>query len=135
MVNIALASDGEVQNVLWLPGARRPTVWLVDDQRGEFKRAFASTLLGRRVGHGSQKVLAKVAGTSEATYRRWEDPAQPHLPDAWQLKLIAEHLECDAGDLLDPEQLTDRESALARRAARASSRGTRRGLADDAGPS
>lgn len=132
---MALADELTSQNVLWFAAARRPTVLPVDDQRREYKRAFASTLLGWRVGHGSQAALAKVAHTSEATYRRWENPDEPHLPDAFELAEIARHVDQDPADLVFPEQLNSREWALTRKAARSAARGATRAQRDADKPS
>lgn len=130
-VLLTLTRELEQQSVLWFQPRRTPTVLLVDDQERTYKRAFAATLIGKRVGHGSQKTVGQAAGTSEATYRRWEDPEQPHFPDAWQLMQLAALFECDPIDLLVPEELTPREWALTRRAAKAAARGATRAQRDD----
>lgn len=107
---------------------------MTDDQNA-YKRAFAATLIGKRIGHGSQKAAGTFAGTSEATYRRWEDPNQAHLPDAWQIIKLAELFECEPGDLLEPEELNAREWALTKRAAKASARGAAKAQRDGVEPS
>lgn len=120
--------------MLWFQPRRTPTVLLVDSQQSEYKRALAATLLEKRVGHGSQKVAAVFAGTSEATYRRWENPNEPHMPDAWQIIKLAERFECEPIELLLPSGLNPREWALTRRAARAAARGLTKGLRDAGEP-
>jgi hypothetical protein len=132
---LTLAYAPVQQSVLWFPPRRTPTVLSVTDEQHEYKRAFAATLIGKRVGHGSQKTVGTAAGTSEATYRRWEDPNQPHLPDAWQIKKLAELFGCEPIDLLMPEELNPREWALTRRAAKAAARGATRAQLDEPGPS
>lgn len=116
------------QNVRWLRRPPRPTVLLVDDQQREFKRAFASALLQARAHskHGSQKEVAKLVGTSVATYARWEGLDDMNMPDAWEINRLCEHLACEADDLINPLPLNGREQLLAKRAARASARGVRR---------
>lgn len=120
--------------LLWSPIEQAHTVLLVDERRGAYKRAFAATLLGARAGHGSQRRLAKLAGTSEATYRRWEDPDAESLPDVFQVTLIAEHVGCDPGDLVSPRELTPREWELTRRSARATARALTQELRDGGEP-
>jgi hypothetical protein len=107
----------------------------VDEQQHAYKRAFAATLVGKRIGHGSQKTVGTAAGTSEATYRRWEDPDEPHLPDAWQLTKLAELFGCEPIELLEPETLNAREWALTKRAAKAAARGAARAEKDGPEPS
>jgi len=107
----------------------------VTDERQTYKRALAATLVGKRVGHGSQKTVAAVAVTSEATYRRWEDPGQPHMPDAWQLLKLAETFGCEPIELLEPEELNAREWALTKRAAKAAARGAAKAEIDAPRPS
>jgi hypothetical protein len=107
----------------------------VTDDQQTYKRAFAATLIGKRIGHGSQKSVGIAAGTSEATYRRWEDPDEPHLPDAWQLRKLAELFECEPIELLEPEELNAREWALTKRAAKAAARGAARAERDAPEPS
>ena len=131
---MSLTPGSERQDVLWFTTGRTLTVLSVDEQRREYKRAFASTLLGQRVGHGSQKVAAQAAQTSEATYRRWEDPESSHLPDAFQITLLAELFGCEPADLVTPEELSPREWALTRRAARSAARGARRAQRDEPPP-
>jgi hypothetical protein len=125
------------QNVRWLRLAPRPTVLLVDDQRSEFKRRFAPTLLTLRAGKQAeaagnekhlwtQRGIALRSATSEATYRRWEKPDDDRLPDAYELMLLCAELECDASELVDPQALNPREVALARQV----TRGRNRGLAE-----
>lgn len=132
---MALASELIVQRLLWSAPALGRTVMLVDEQRRAYKRAFAATLLGARVGFGSQRKLAGIAATSEATYRRWEDPEHDSLPDAWQVALIAKHVGATADTLVFPEELSVREWELTRRSARATARALTRSLTDDDGPS
>lgn len=107
----------------------------MDDKQHEYKRALAATLVGKRVGHGSQKSAGQYAGTSEATYRRWEDPDQPHMPDAWQIMKLAELFECEPNEILEPEALNPREWPLTRRAAKAAARGATRAQRDEPEPS
>ncbi len=99
-----------------------------DDQQRAYKRAFAATLVGKRTGLGSQKAMAKIAKTSEATYRRWEDPDENGLPDAYEIALLSEFFACDPNDLVKPEELSPREWALTKRAAKAAARGLAKGL-------
>ena len=116
--------------MVWLWPRPGSTVLLVDDQRREFKRKFASALVALRAEsqHGSQKVFAGLVPISEATYRRWESLDEPHLPDVWQIRRLCELLCCEAGDLLDPPDFSERERQLAARAARAGARGVHRGV-------
>lgn len=132
---MTLAYAPDPQSVLWYQPRRTPTVLSVDDQQHEYKRALAATLVGKRIGHGSQRTVATVAGTSEATYRRWEDPDEPHMPDAWQLVKLADLFGCDPVELLVPEELSPREWALTRRAAKAAARGAARAQRDEPEPS
>lgn len=92
----------------------------MEDQRSELKRRFAASLLALRLAKGirSQGELGQLVGVSEATVQRWEAPNKPHLPDLWELRELARALEVDLGELADPEELTDRERALLRKAAR-----------------
>lgn len=133
-VILALASEQVRQNLLWPLPARGLTVLLMDERRPTYKRAFAATLLGARAGHGSQRRLAEVAGTSEATYRRWEDPDHESLPDAYQVALIAEHVNMDPADLIVPKELSPREWELTRRSARATARALTQELRDGGEP-
>lgn len=96
----------------------------MDDQRGAFKRNFASTLLGWRADAqiGSQAELAKKVGVSEATARRWESLTEPHLPDAWELHELCRVLGCEPDDLVNPSEMSSRERQLARRVARGARR-------------
>ena len=114
-------------NVVWIAGRPLPTVVGVDDdQRRAFKRAFASTLLALRAesGRGSQAEIAKVAGTSAATYARWESMDDERLPDVFQLRQLVQVLTPDDADqLLNPQELSPREREMARRLARARRRG------------
>jgi hypothetical protein len=105
----------------------------VDDQVRAFKRALAANLLVLRVeaGVGSQKAVAALIPTSEATYRRWENPDDPHLPDAWQVNRLCEILSCEPTDLIRPEPLSEREVQLARRATRAARAGVDQARAAD----
>lgn len=123
------------QSGLWYAPVPAPSVLSVDEDRRAYKRAFASTLLAMREGHGSQAAFAKIAETSEATYRRWENPEEDYLPDAWEIARICDHVGRDASDLVFPKELSPREWALTKRAARASARGTARGLKGDVEPS
>jgi len=107
----------------------------VTDERQTYKRALAATLVGKRVGHGSQKTAAVAAVTSEATYRRWEDPDEPHMPDAWQILRLAGRFGCEPSELLEPEELNPREWALTKRAAKAAARGAARAEKDAQEPS
>ena len=122
---MALAHAPVRQTLLWLPPAPVPTVASVDDQERAFKRALAANLLVLRVeaGVGSQKTVAALIPTSEATYRRWENPDDPYLPDAWQVNRLCEVLGCEPVDLIRPEPLSEREVQLARRATRAARAG------------
>lgn len=96
----------------------------MDDQRGSFKRNFASTLLGLRADAqiGSQAELARLVGVSEATARRWESLTEPHLPDAWELHELCRVLGVEPDELVRPAEMTTRERELARRAARGARR-------------
>lgn len=132
---LTLAGEHAVQNLLWSVSRHGGTVLLVDEQRRAYKRAFAATLLGARAGHGSQRTLAKIAETSEATYRRWEDPDHESLPDAWQVALIAKHVGEPPGALICPEELSPREWELTRRSARATARALTQSLRDGGAPS
>lgn len=120
------------QTLLWLPAAAMHTVLSVDDQARAFKRAFASALLVLRAesGRGSQKAVAADVPTSEATYRRWENPNDAYLPDVWQVRRLCELFGCEPADLVNPEPLTAREVQLARRAGRAARRGVDRARGD-----
>lgn len=111
-------------NVRWIGRRLAPTVLFVDDQRGEFKRKFAATLLGYRAEKGitSQRELGVLVGISEATAQRWEDPDKPHLPDAWEVARLCEVLDREPGDFIRPEDWTPREREMARRAARGARR-------------
>lgn len=133
-VILALARESMVQKLLWFPANHTSTVLPMDERRPAYKRAFAATLLGARAGHGSQRRLAGVAGTSAATYRRWEDPEHESLPDAFQIALIADHVGCDPGDLVSPKELSPREWELTRRAARSTARSMTRDLGDGGEP-
>lgn len=106
---------------LWWQFGGLPTVLHVDDQEGSFKQAFAATLVGLRAEKriGPQAELGRLAGVSEWTVQRWEDPRKPHLPNAWELRRLAEALGVETGELLYPQELSERERQLARRAARA----------------
>lgn len=122
-VLLTFASAPDRQSVLWFQPRRPPIVLSVTDAQASYKRAFAATLVGLRVGHGSQKTAGIAASTSEATYRRWENPDEPHLPDAWQILRLAALFGCQPIDILEPQDLTAREWALTRRAAKAAARG------------
>ena len=104
----------------------------MDDQRGQYKRNFAATLTGLRANAGisSQAMVAAAVGVSEATYRRWEDLRAPHLPDIWQITELARVLQVETDELVHPQEMTERERQLARRALRA----VRRGPRADGGP-
>jgi DNA-binding XRE family transcriptional regulator len=106
---------------LWTQGRAFPTVLGMDDQSADYKRAFAATLVTLRAERaiGSQTVLGQLVGVSEATVQRWEAPTKPHLPDTWQLRRLAEVLGVEIGELVYPQELTERERQWARRAARA----------------
>ncbi len=129
-----LARERDIQNQRWSRPGRAHTVLLMDGRRPTYKRAFAATLLGARAGHGSQRRLAKIADTSEATYRRWEDPDSESLPDVFQITLIAEHVACDPADLVTPKELSPREWELTRRSARATARALTQELRDGGEP-
>lgn len=128
-------TDRMRQNVVWLPPRRMLTVLSVDDQRRTYKRAFAAQLLMLRAESqvGSQADAAKIASTSEATYRRWEDGEKTHLPDAWQITKLCERFGVDLDRLVHPEELNGRETELARKAARAAGRGVHRAAGTDQG--
>jgi hypothetical protein len=106
---------------LWMRSYPFPTVLPMDDRSADYKRAFAATLVTMRAERavGSQAELGRRLGLSEATVQRWEDPNKPHLPDAWEVRRLAEVLGVEIGELLYPQALTERERQLARRAARA----------------
>lgn len=113
------------QNVRWIAREQIPTVLLVDDQRGEYKRAFAATLVGMRAeaGISSQDVIARSVGVSAATYRRWEALDRPNLPNAWEISELCRVLDVEPDELVRPQRMSERERQLARRALRASRRG------------
>lgn len=127
---LALSPSSNLQKRMWLPGLALPTVLAVEDSADAYKRAFASVLVVKRAdsGLGPQREVAKAVGVSEATYRRWEDISDPALPDARQVARLCEILDCDPAELINPEPLTDREVSMARRLARATRAGRRRGL-------
>lgn len=131
---MTLASALNRQDRLWLPGLALPTVLSVEDAADDYKRAFASVLVVLRAesGLGSQGTVAAMVPTSEATYRRWESLEHQALPDAREVARLCELFECEPDDLIHPEPLNAREVQLARRVARASKRGVRRGRANDA---
>jgi hypothetical protein len=116
---------------LWMPIRVLPTVLPMEEARNDYKHAFAATVVSLRAEKqiSSQAALGTLVGVSDATVQRWEDPHQPHLPNAWELRRLAEALGVEAGDLLYPQPFTERERQLARRAARASGRERRRGCA------
>lgn len=93
----------------------------MEDQRRTFKRELAGTLawLRYRSQAGSQAEVGKLIGTSEATYRRWEDPERPEVPDLWQSRRLAEVFGATPQELMYPDPLTDREREILRRALRA----------------
>jgi len=129
---LALNTSGDRQKRLWLPGLALPTVLAVEDSAAKaYKRSFASNLVVMRAnsGLGSQREVAKLVGTSEATYRRWEDVADAAFPDAYEIFQMcsAKIFGCDPAELINPEPLSDREVLLARRLARATRAGQRRG--------
>lgn len=78
--------------------------------------------------------MAKLADTSEPTYRRWENPDEPSLPDAWQIAQIARACDVDPAALVFPEELSVREWELTRRAARATARAMTQSLGDGGEP-
>ena len=107
------------QNIAWLRPRLALTVTpVVDDQRSEYATAFAGLVLERRAALNirSQAALGDMIDVSESTVRRWE--AGSHLPDAWELRRLAEVLGVSADQLLYPEPLSPRERELMRRAAR-----------------
>jgi hypothetical protein len=107
-----------------------------DDQRRAFKRAFASTLWALRAqsGIGTQGEAAALAGTSSATYARWEDIDDVRLPDAFQLsRVVARFTPDDPDQLLNPKDLSPREAELARRLSRARKRGVDQAQTDEHG--
>lgn len=108
---------------------------VMGDGREAYKRAFAASLLAARTGHGSQRRMAQIAGTSEPTYRRWESPDEPSLPDAWQIAQIVKACGVEPATLVFPEELSVREWELTRRAARATARAMTRDLGDGGEPS
>lgn len=130
---MAVAREHIVQSLLWSLPRHGSTVLLMDEQRRAYKRAFSATLLGARAGHGSQRKMAMIAGTSEATYRRWEDPDHDSLPDAWQVASIARRVGVNPSTLIFPEELSPREWELTRRSARATARAMTRSLQGDDG--
>jgi DNA-binding XRE family transcriptional regulator len=127
-----LAAKGGIcrQSVSWIGRRALDNVIVVDDdRRAAFKRAFASTLLGLRADRrvGSQRDFAKVIGTSEATYRRWENMDDPNMPDAWELSRLVAELHVEPDELVNPADLSPREREMARRLARGIRRGRARG--------
>lgn len=133
-VTLALAREPIRRMLLWSAPRQQPTVMLMGDGRAAYKRAFAASLLAARHGHGSQRRMAKIAETSEATYRRWENPDEPGLPDAWQLAQIAKACDADPEQLVFPEALSVREWELTKRAARATARALTQSLGDGGEP-
>lgn len=129
-----LARQG--QTLQWLRVLPSPIVAGVDDQRREFKRTFASALLALRVeaDAGTQASLAPRVATSVATYRRWEDPDWPNLPDAFQLNRLCEILGCEPDELVRPAALTPRERELIRRVGRGRRRDGKDGREHDQPP-
>lgn len=119
----------------WLGVAVGPTVLLVEDHLSEYKGRLAPSLAAARAamkeaaldkGEWNQSAVALRIGTSEATYRRWENPKDPHVPDVFQLVLLAEQFEVPVCDLVDPEPLTARELAITKRVLRGRQKGMER---------
>lgn len=83
-----------------------------------YAQALAGLLMERRADLGipSQRVLAGQVGVSEATVRRWERALS--VPDAYELRCLADVLKVSAEQLLYPADLTAREREVLRRAAR-----------------
>lgn len=120
------------QKSLWLQALPAVTVGsVVESAETTFKRTLGATILSLRVDHGtgSQADLAAEltrlgAAVSEAKVRRWE--AGDHLPDAWEISRLCALFGVEPADLIRPEELTDREIQLYRRAGRQVSRTIRR---------
>ncbi len=120
------------QKSLWLQMLPAPTVGaVVESAETTFKRTLGGTILALRVDHaiGSQADLATEltklgAAVSEAKVRRWE--AGDHAPDAWEISRLCALFGVEPSELIHPEELTDRERALYRRAARQVGRSIRR---------
>lgn len=83
-----------------------------------YAQALAGLLMERRaeLGIGSQRALSGLVGVSEATVRRWERGT--NVPDAYELRSLADVLKVSADELLYPADLTAREREVLRRAAR-----------------
>ena len=129
---MTLAAGTYRQKSLWLQALPAATVGAVTDSaETTFKRTLGATILSLRVDHGvgSQADLATEltklgAAVSEAKVRRWE--AGDHAPDAWEVSRLCVLLEIDAAELIQPDQLTEREIQLYRRAGRQVARTIRR---------
>lgn len=120
------------QKSLWLQALPAATVAdVVESAETTFKRTLGATILSLRVDHGtgSQADLANEltklgAAVSEAKVRRWE--AGDHAPDAWEISRLCALFGVEPVDLIRPEQLTERELQLYRRAGRQVARTIRR---------
>jgi transcriptional regulator with XRE-family HTH domain len=112
------------QKSLWLQSIPPASVASVDDSAAAtFKRTLGATILALRVDNnvGSQADLAQEltergAPVHESTIRRWENGGS--APDAWELSRLCEVFGVEPADLLRPEELSDREIRLYRRASR-----------------
>lgn len=119
---MALRPDLTLHTSLWLTDWSTASVSAgMEDQRRTFKRELAGTLAWMRFRSevGSQGDVAKLVGTSEATYRRWENPERPEVPDVWQTRRLSEVYGATPQELMYPDALTDREREILRRALRA----------------
>ena len=84
----------------------------------DYALELAGLIIERRAAMGirSQVALADLVGVSEATVRRWEHGT--HLPDAWEVRRLADTLRVSPDQMLYPPPLTPREREVFRRAAR-----------------
>lgn len=129
---MALTRETYRQKSLWLQTLPAPTVGtMVESAETTFKRTLGATILTLRIDHaiGSQADLASEltklgAAVSEAKVRRWE--AGDHAPDAWEISRLCVLFGVEPAELIQPEELTERERQLYRRAGRQVARTIRR---------
>lgn len=111
-----------------------------EGQREEFMRALGATILALRVQRGpalgiyTQGDLAKAVGSSAATVLRWEN-GRGAPPDAWEISRLCDVFSVEPDELIRPEEMSDRERSVLRRAGRQLRRTVLRERGDAEGPS
>ena len=83
-------------------------------EKHEFKRRMASFFKDRLQVSAAE--IAEVAGVSERTVRRWNNPDDPSIPDTFQALTIIDHYNLEIGPIIWPERypgISQRQTATA----------------------